>query len=174
LIPLIWNIYEDKRIAPLIELNASDWKSFFPENPYTHCNPSEVNEADCIAHPENPAIWSSKINRLSKLYFEKLRATISEFWIGIIINEDVLKNARINFANYLIIQQIEGAYDVWIDGSLISRGSFKNNDYPLVFPISMARLQGKPLFLAIHVRNNSYNRNIDLPRVSLAAWQFSI
>jgi hypothetical protein len=161
LIPLIWNIYEDKAVTPLVEINVADWKSYFPEKNSGQCNLNDINEPKCIAHPENPLLWESNIKRFSEEYFSKANLPKTEFWLGTVISESTLHTLRSHFANYLVIQQIEGSYEVWMDGSLVGRGSYKNNDYPLVFPISMARLMGKPLYLAIHIQNNIFTTNLE-------------
>jgi hypothetical protein len=161
LVPLIWNIYQDQKVSPLVEIKASDWNTYFSEKIYDHCNLNGQNDQSCIAHPENPTLWNNGLKRLSKEYLKKVNVDNADFWIATVISEDMLNEARSHSANYLVLQQIEGSYDVWIDGSLVGQGSYQNNDYPMVFPIPMVRLLNEPLHLAIHIKKNIYTTNIE-------------
>lgn len=161
LIPLIWNIIQNKNAIPILEIKSTDWNSYFSENMFDKCNLNDLNDQTCLAHPDNPTIWHSNIKRQSKEYLEKSQVNNTNFWVSTIISQDILNEARKNSANYLILQQIEGSYDVWMDGSLIGRGSYQNNDYPMLFPISMSRLTGPPLYLAVHIKNNIYTTNME-------------
>lgn len=138
-------------MQPSVAIEKSAWRANFTIT--SGCDLDREAAKECPANSANPMLWMSPLKRDSSDFLRRYRSESGlAFWIGTRLTNETLKRADKLGATSLVLPQMNGTVQVWIDGVYQKTHDFSQARVPLTLTIPKSRLRnGKDLDVALGV-----------------------
>ena len=135
---------------PSVPVSRSDWRVLYSAEA---CKTDETAAPECPASLQASSLWNSSHRLTDPVHYARVRdLRNSAFWIGLVVSETQLTEARRNGANRLLLGHLVSSYEVWLDGRLSVSARYRHVRSPVVLTLPLERLsRTEPLRVAIRV-----------------------
>jgi hypothetical protein len=167
-------LYADSKTQPTVDINRAEWRILY-ESVAEQCILTDQVPADCPASPSHQSLWSSQLVRGSAPFLEFFsKNSGGDYWMGVVISAERLKQAAKASARVLILPAIHGTTDTWVDGLFVINHRAGAQALPLQITLTQKRmLEDRDLHVAIRVLPYPHYLDPDVRSVSSPEGFFS-